>query len=210
MISTKEMMKEYKFDITRDSQKCFDSVFNAFCRPGTCHKIAEPSLTTLPVNSKGLLSILLTMLDLETNFAVTGNNEEQCHRLEKYVSINTGSIKTDISQAGYVIVLDGEARKAGKISKGTLNDPHKGATLMYIVDSVVEHNKRSGLNLLLAGPGIKESANMNIQGLSADEAIFWKNTNVSYPAGIDILLIDNTAHVCAIPRSAAITIKKGD
>ena len=72
-----------------------------------------------------------------------------------------------------------------------------------------EKERQAGLRLDLAGPGVAAGHHAWISGLTA--ALFAARDDAAeYPCGIDLLLIDPSGQVLALPRSTAIQVTMPD
>jgi alpha-D-ribose 1-methylphosphonate 5-triphosphate synthase subunit PhnH len=96
----------------------------------------------------------------------------------------------------------------GKLRQGSLAYPNDSATLVILVPPLDQSRDQSGPAgklLALAGPGVSAGHTFRVGGLTS--ALFdARDEAAEYPCGIDLILVDPTGRVAALPRSTAIQI----
>lgn len=187
-------------DPVRETQLTFRVLLNAMARPGTIRQLPVAS-EGAPVNP-WLAATLLTLLDHEVGLAVESFSGSDA--VELYVRQRTAARPTPAEQADFVVgswdTLD--ASLPLRLRQGTLEYPNDSATLLILVPSL---DAKSGLRLDLAGPGVPAGYHAWIGGLTA--ALFEaRDEAAEYPCGIDLLLIDPSGQVLALPRSTALAL----
>jgi len=191
-------------DPVRETQLTFRVLLDAMARPGTIRQLPVAS-EGAPVNP-WLAATLLTLLDHEVGLAVDAFPGAES--VERYVRQRTAARIATPEQADFVVTswdtLD--ASLPVRLRQGTLEYPNDSATLLILVPPL---GQASGLRLDLAGPGIPSGHVAWIGGLSA--ALFDARDEVAeYPCGIDLLLIDPSGQIMALPRSTAIQVSGPD
>lgn len=182
------------FDEVIVTQKTFRRLMNAMANPGKFYStIMEENLSTLE-------KICLTLLDHEVTFSFVGERVKE-ETINKIIYL-TGSRYTTIEEADYVI-LNGNAHSEilNNIQIGTLEEPEKGATLIYNL----EENKSLEVKLKISGPGIKDFMEINLTGITREEIEKIKKINLGYPLGVDVIFCYEDEIVC-LPRSTMINI----
>jgi alpha-D-ribose 1-methylphosphonate 5-triphosphate synthase subunit PhnH len=187
-------------DPVRETQLTFRVLLDAMARPGTVRQLPVAA-EGAPVNP-WLAATLLTLLDHEVGLAVepfTGADS-----IELYVRQRTAARPTTSEQADFV-VTSWDSLDSGlplRLRQGTLEYPNDSATLLILVPPL---EMNGGMRLDLAGPGVPAGHHAWIGGLSP--ALFEaRDEAAEYPCGIDLLLIDPSGQVLALPRSTAITV----
>jgi len=87
--------------------------------------------------------------------------------------------------------------------RGTLEDPHLGATAIY---RVLRLSTEGPVTLALSGPGIYGLATLGVEGLSVSEVKTIRESRSEYPRGVDVYLVDETGLVVGLPRSTQLEV----
>ena len=191
-------------DLVRETQLTFRVLLDTMARPGTIRQLPVAA-EGAPVNP-WLAASLLTLLDHEVGLAVAAF--PGADSLERYVRQRTAARPATLEQADFVVTswdtLD--ASLPLRVRQGTLEYPNDSATLLILVPPL---GPAAGLRLDLAGPGVAAGHHAWISGLTA--ALFAARDDAAeYPCGIDLLLIDPSGQVLALPRSTAIQVTMPD
>ncbi|MBF0506709.1 MAG: phosphonate C-P lyase system protein PhnH [Nitrospirae bacterium] len=151
----------------------------------------------------GLMSVLLTLLDHEVTFFLLGSS---ANCFEDKIFELTRSTVSDIVSADFIIVPEGKSGgEVLKARRGSLDYPDAGATVLYIIDSLVDRSNGKG-RILLKGPGIKDGLEISVSGPMKDEFLCIKEANAEFPLGIDCIFIDKFDRIMCIPRSTMIEV----
>lgn len=174
-------------------QAVFRRLVTAFSYPGRIETICgDLEGDQADVRDSALLHVLATLIDPEVLLAdpdqliATGD----LSRLEACIS------QPDSAQ---FIVSRGDRAPQFIPLAGTLESPENGATVILCVARLGE-----GSNLHLTGPGINGTAVMQVRGLDRAWLAARSNWNVSFPLGVDMLLVDTQCAV-ALPRTTRIS-----
>jgi alpha-D-ribose 1-methylphosphonate 5-triphosphate synthase subunit PhnH len=198
-------LKESRFDFVHDSQKAFRTIMAAISSPGSILSLPPIPLCLSRPDLAFILQPLLTLLDLETTFFVAAGDPTVREEVIRYLAINTGSRACDCDQADFILCLDSSlGGRFGSLKKGSLEAPHKSATVYYLVDRLITGSRSGSIGLTLRGPGIKERRTVFVTGLSAQETTDWENHRSRFPAGVDIFLVSRTGEITGMPRSTII------
>ncbi|TCM76717.1 phosphonate C-P lyase system protein PhnH [Rhizobium sp. BK068] len=163
----------------------FEELMWALSRPGL--------VRALP--SSGLAAIGESLLDRECSFAVL-------HDLDVAQALGrTGARAAALPDADYVFATADTREKASAFASlriGTLAYPDHAATLF------VPAKFGFGSRLRLAGPGVKDSVTIAIDGI---DPRFWqvRAEAMRYPLGWDVYLVDGD-RVIGLPRSTKIEV----
>ena len=76
--------------------------------------------------------------------------------------------------------------------------PETSATVILQVASV-----STGSSYMLQGPGLREPAEVRIDGLPVDFPAIWQRNHALFPRGIDLILCSGD-ELIALPRSVAV------
>jgi|GEM_PF-1066056 len=205
------LYKENRFDFIHDSQKTFMILMKVLAYPGTIMKLPDIDLLFKEKKFNYLLICGLTLLDLEVNYTVIGDDQFYVDMLKDYLKINTNAAVSNIENAHFIFnISPGDIEEFEKLNTGTLDSPHNSATIFYLVDNISKKYLEDSLKIKLSGPGLKTGDYIYIDGITQDEINEWKNININYPMGIDIYLITANGNICGIPRSIKIEIVEGE
>lgn len=218
------MIKDGAFDITFDSQEIFRSILDAMARPGSIVRLPDINITP-PVTNRYPLLVLMTLLDHEVSFCVSGhsdanvntnintsvntNTNENGNRqaVAEYLELNTGSKESVFGDADLILVYRGSSNGLIRMAKqGTLEYPDESATVVYDVGSIGNrrHEGEKGYNkemlLELFGPGIADKCTIAISGIERAEIEDILELR-DYPLGIDAIFSDKAGNIVCIPRS---------
>jgi len=143
-------------------------------------------------------------LDHEVSLAV--EPFDGADALELFIRQRTAAGWASADRADFVVAA-WDRLDAGlplKLRQGSLAYPNDSATLVILVPSL-DQASQAGRQLALAGPGVPAGHTFRVGGLTP--ALFEaRDEAAEYPCGIDLILIDPTGRVAALPRSTAIQI----
>lgn len=191
------------FDPVHDVQRGYRRLIRAMSYPGTVEDVSDESgriAPTPPFNPTAML-LAFMLLDGEVSFWCDSPNREADTR---HLSELTYARATEAADAHYLFVLGGDPRGAIEAaSEGTLIDPHLGATVILEVGECVQSGRVYGLEL--SGPGIDGNRRIAVTG--SESWIEVRNTKTAeYPLGIEMILIDRTGRLMALPRSTRVRV----
>jgi alpha-D-ribose 1-methylphosphonate 5-triphosphate synthase subunit PhnH len=188
----------------RDTQRTFRVVLDAMARPGTVKQLPVAARDA-PVNP-WLAAVLVTLVDHEVSLAV--EPFDGADLLERFVRQRTAVASASAERADFVVAASDRLDPSLplRLRQGTLAYPNDSATLLILVptlDWAASADDRVGLSL--SGPGVPSGHVFTVAGLAP--ALFEaRDEAAEYPCGIDLLLVDPSGRVAALPRSTAIQI----
>lgn len=164
-------------------QRTFRALLEAMARPGTVARaVHHPQAGHLAP----AVSLLESVLDHEMTFAVV---PEQADLIDTLLRL-TGSYVAAPIVADYLLCEGGGILRALHDAKeGASEFPDKSATLVAVAASVSAEPGR-GLPLRLAGPGIKDTRTVWVDGFSQECREMFVERNGDLPTGIDLVLVD--------------------
>jgi len=178
-----------------NQQANFRLLLDAMARPGQCY-----SLIITPEKGLAALALLATLLDSEVSLA---DPHALLHK-DDWPMLQAKSVHAE--QADYVI-CDGNHAPIFKPKLGTLPSPDQSATLILVVDSIVDGNgdtsANSDIHLTLTGPGIASRNQLLIKGLNKQWLEKREDWVCTFPLGVDFILVDDRQMV-AIPRTTKV------
>ncbi len=160
------------------------------CRPESLETEAWSSL---------LLAVVQTLLDHEVTFCLHPGTPVEW---EDEIFTRTKSVKTDVTQADYLIVKGAcPVEDLTALKRGNPLFPDQGATVIQVLDQAVAET-----GPVISGPGLQTAAPPVCNPLTREEWSAYRSINQEYPLGIDLISLIGTDTVCALPRSTRIQI----
>jgi alpha-D-ribose 1-methylphosphonate 5-triphosphate synthase subunit PhnH len=179
----------------------FRILMKTMSRPGKILKLPGNLTGREP---DGVIAVCDTLLDHEVKFSVIGRGTSESLIREIYEETKSEYVMSE--EADYVIVAGGSGCGGIRsLSRGTLEFPDRGATVIYPVRSLGEGR---GISLGLEGPGISGSVTVDIEGMDRSDLKDIQEMNSEFPMGIDVILIDPAGRVTSLPRSTRMEIKE--
>lgn len=180
-----------KFDPVHDSQAIHRALVRAFSYPGIPVSFKDEAARA-PVHGlpQPLTALGLTLLDPETSFY--GEGVEILGEL-------TGGKRRGASEAAFVFLTEWDEEKWARAfhdaARGTLADPHWGATVVAWAP-----HETPGRAWTATGPGIEKPLTLFLPGYGT-----WVNARAEacqeFPLGVDWLWLREDSSVIALPRT---------
>ncbi len=170
------------------SQAIFRSVLDAMSRPGRVHEVAGPQSPPAPFD-RATSAVLLTLVDAETPLWL----DPAASDAAEWLAFHCGAPLADPADAHFAVAL-GTAPLAA-FSAGTDEEPERSATLILQVTALGD-----GDRFTLSGPGLADTADLAVRGLSPGFATFWTANRRLFPRGIDVILTAGD-RLAALPRT---------
>ena len=188
------------FDPVHDTQAIFRAAIRAVSYPGQVQDIrsATDGIDIGTDLNPALAGVALTFLDAQASFCLWPGSETASGLLIARVS---DARQADPEEAQYHLVPRGGDCRAAveRASSGTLEEPHRGATIVIEVDAITE-----GTRWRLEGPGIRDAAVLAATGLASAVLERRDARCAEFPLGIDLLLVDRDCRLVALPRTTRI------
>ena len=179
------------------AQSVFRAVMDCMARPGTIGTIAAMARPPQPLGAAAG-AVALTLCDHDTPVWLTPQLGRS--KLPGWLSFHTGATVTgEKHEARFAFVERGAVLPGfGLFSPGTQEYPDRSATLVVEIDSF-----EGGQPLELAGPGIRETAQIAPQGLPDTFVALSEANRVMFPRGVDLILVAGDRVLC-LPRTTVI------
>ncbi|GAB5509264.1 MAG: phosphonate C-P lyase system protein PhnH [Hyphomicrobiales bacterium] len=172
-----------------ESAQAFRAAMRAMARPGTIEAIGGGSAPH-PL-SPAAASLLLTLCDPDTGVHLAGDYDVEDVR--EWVTFHTGAPLAGAEDADFALGTWAALQPVSRFKIGTSEYPDRAATLIVEMPALEKSGAR------LSGPGIKESASLNLPEL----AIFQANRKF-FPLGFDCFFTAGGA-IAALPRSTKVS-----
>jgi alpha-D-ribose 1-methylphosphonate 5-triphosphate synthase subunit PhnH len=192
-------------------QRTFRALLNSMARPGSVCRLLPAGQAE---QQDPRLAVAEALVDHEVTFAVLPRGGE----LTEQILRSTGSRVAAVEEADYVFCDASSLTEALLSSKeGTPEFPDEGATVVCSVWSLGADGQagiradvhagmradgqagRSG-SLLLSGPGIQETARIEVDGFSGEALAVFVQRNAAPPLGLDLVLVDPDGSVVSLGR----------
>lgn len=186
-------------DPVMDATAVFRAILTAMAHPGRVVDLPVATQAPLPLGS-GLGALLLALADRETPLWQTPDMISP--EATAWIGFHAGAQVIQAREQA-VFALAGNAEDLLPLDAfpvGTPEYPDRSVTLMIKVASL-----REGAGLLLRGPGIAETARLEVGGVPKS---FWQardELSPLYPLGIDMILCADT-QIAALPRTTMVEI----
>lgn len=177
-------------DAPRESARAFRGLMNAIARPGTVETVVGAAPPAPMSGAAGVLA--LTLLDDTTPIYLAGALD--CPPIRDWLTFHTGA---PFVSADTCLFAFGRWEALSPITQfaiGSAEYPDRSATL------VVEMSRICQSGTQLRGPGIKESAALNLP----EPAAFHRNAML-FPLGLDFYFTSGST-VAALPRSTKLEV----
>lgn len=180
-----------------DAQAAFRAILDALANPGTQQKLAESSDGSAALGRE-LASTLLTLSDHDTTIWLSPALDVDA--VKGFVGFHTGAtVVSDPAKANFAFVALGDAMpELARCNLGTQEYPDRSTTIVAEVPAL-----NGGAELVLRGPGIRETQAICPVGLPADFVAQWGENRELFPRGVDLLLVAG-GQVMGLPRSSRI------
>ena len=196
-------------DESTDSQVVFRNILKVMSEPGTIIDFSKNSElydthSSIKIQKNKLSclwSVAQTLLDSDCSVFVCDSVDDKS--FTQSLSFFTGvSFSRDIRSADFIFMSMHELKDLNDFNLGGIEKPHLSSTVLIYVDSITAADQ-----IILSGPGIKDSRSLALAGLDAEKIDLLKNNHKLYPCGIDFIFCSETS-MTAISRSTK--IKSGD
>lgn len=189
------------------TQQSFRTLMNCMARPGKVGKLDDMKLSGVQDMNTYLITAVYTLFDREVSFHIGQSGLE----IDKTVQLMTMSSAVSIETCDFLIADGKETIPMEKLKRGRLEYPDGNATVICQIDKISEHlisgsdTNAKQLQLTLSGPGIKDTIQIFLDGLSSSFISQFVACNDDYPLGIDAILVDWTGNVVCFPRTVQMT-----
>jgi alpha-D-ribose 1-methylphosphonate 5-triphosphate synthase subunit PhnH len=177
-------------DPVLDAQLCFRAVLDAMARPGRIRTVQGVSAP--PPLCDAAAAVLLTLADHETPLWL---DPDSAHA-RAWIAFHTGAPLAPARQAMFALALS--LPNPAEFHAGTDEMPETAATIILQVTSLT-----TGHRFLLEGPGLRDHAVLQVDGLPPDFCPIWQRNHALFPRGIDLILCSSNK-LTALPRSVSV------
>ena len=170
------------------SADAFRAVMQAMARPGTILDLVG-AVPPAPL-SVAAGTVIMTLCDPETGIHLAGQYDVP--EVRDWITFHTGAPLVSAAAASFVVGT-WDAIPTDTLALGTPEYPDRSATV------IVETPEIATTGATLRGPGIKDTAALNLPEIEA----FQRNTML-FPLGLDFMFTSG-AQIAALPRSTKVS-----
>ena len=175
-----------------DSQRTFRELLQAMARPASPRALPILPPSPAPI-APAAMAILLTLCDATTSVWLQQPQQEAVEHLRFHAGLRLVEQPQD---ADFALITDAASMPPlTSFARGDMRYPDRSASLIVQLAGF-----RSEGGPYFAGPGIRETESLAIDGLPSD---FWQQRAalaVQLPLGIDLYFVA-AQHVVALPRT---------
>ncbi|WP_299727035.1 phosphonate C-P lyase system protein PhnH [uncultured Tateyamaria sp.] len=175
-------------DPSLDAADAFRAVMQAMARPGRMYEIGG-AVPPAPL-SVAAGTVIMTLCDPDTGVHLAGACDVPA--LRDWITFHTGAPLVDAARATFVVGAWGDV-PLDALPIGTPDYPDRSATVIVEMETLVS------VGATLRGPGIRDSAQLNLPEIAA----FQRNAAL-FPLGLDFIFTSG-AQIAALPRSTKVT-----
>ncbi|NBQ99579.1 MAG: phosphonate C-P lyase system protein PhnH [Actinobacteria bacterium] len=186
-------------------QRVFSMLLRTLSRPGEIGLMPDHE-SVVPAS----VMPLLCLVGHGTPFAVVGTDDDRM--LGGAVARVTGGNQCPVEDAAYVAFLESPA-SADLVSLriGDAMRPDLAAQILVPVGVISRADDRAGhvlatVLLSLEGPGVDGCASVRVSGIGEPLLGMLSTRHSSFPAGVDVWLVDTLGNVIGLPRSTRVTV----
>jgi alpha-D-ribose 1-methylphosphonate 5-triphosphate synthase subunit PhnH len=184
-------------DPSADSQAVFRAVLRSMSRPGTIVSCPVGCDAPAPLSSSAA-AVAACLLDRDTITWLDRAFDRELIRT--FLRFHTGvSFCGTANEASFALI--GEPDQMPQLNcfaLGSARDPERSTTLVVQLPSL-----RDGEPIVVAGPGIQDTATIRPVGLPGWFFDAWSENHRQFPRGIDLIMTDG-AHLLSVPRTAGL------
>ncbi len=189
------------------SHEVFRSMLDSLSRPGTISQLTALESVDVPQ----CIIPLLAIVDVETRFAVIDNSSTSLNWTE-LIGSATGALPASLAESSWVVALSEPTRdNMEDLPRGSALAPERGCGLVVACASLSEgfdHGDatQESTSIALTGPGVDGQKIVTISGISNYFFESLCDLNSSFPAGVDVWMVDQGGQILALSRSTQISI----
>jgi alpha-D-ribose 1-methylphosphonate 5-triphosphate synthase subunit PhnH len=189
------------------SHEVFRSMLDSLSRPGTISQLTALESVEVP----RCIIPLLAIVDVETRFAVIDNISTSLNWTE-LIGSATGAPPASLAESSWVVAFSEPTRdNMEDLPRGSALAPERGCGLVVACALLSEgfdqgDATQESTSIALTGPGVDGQKIVTISGISNYFFESLCDLNGSFPAGVDVWMVDQSGQILALSRSTQISI----
>lgn len=196
-----------------ESHDVFKSMLDSLSRPGTISQLKALESVDVPQ----CIIPLLAIVDVETRFAVIVNMDSaqvisSAHNWSEIIGSATGAPPASLAESSWVVALSEPTRdNMEDLPRGSALAPERGCGLVVacaLLSEGFDHgdSTQESTSIALTGPGVDGQKIVTVTGISSYFFESLCDLNGSFPAGVDVWMVDQSGQILALSRSTQISI----
>lgn len=185
-------------DPVLNSQTVFAAVMNGLARPGTLASLPALASAPAPMTAE-MAAVAMTLCDHDSPVWLDAALAA-APAVAEWLRFQTGApLVEDPAQAMFALVADPARMPVlAAFAPGSDAYPDRSATLIVACETLT-----AGPDLILAGPGIRQSAVLRPAPLPEGFRYDWQANGALFPCGVDLILVA-PGQLAALPRTTRI------
>jgi alpha-D-ribose 1-methylphosphonate 5-triphosphate synthase subunit PhnH len=176
------------------SQAVFRVLLESLARPGRIYQLPEVSGGRGPEPGPGIVPLALAVIG--SKVAILGEPAWQAR-----VCRATGALPADVSEASLVAIYGrADAHTVSRLRRGSAAVPEEGAKVGLACGSLTAGGPGE-VTVELSGAGVPGRMRLGVDGLGREVFGALRSANATFPAGVDVWLVDDGGQVAGLPRS---------
>jgi len=191
------MQNELLYDEVFDAQQHYRLILDSMARPGKINTIPNVDIQSPTGINNGSALTAFALLNTDVTFWARNDDE-----ITEFIARRTSAGVASLQKADFVFIHGLQSSEfIEKLKTGTLSYPEDSATIVADVKEISNSRVDNSLQLILKGPGVKETATVYVTGLNPAILADIKEQNLEFPLGVDLILIDKENRIICLPRS---------
>jgi alpha-D-ribose 1-methylphosphonate 5-triphosphate synthase subunit PhnH len=196
-----------------ESHEVFRGMLDSLSRPGTISQLTALESVDVP----RCIIPLLAIVDVETRFAVIDNTHSTqansiSHNWSALIGSATGAPPASLAESSWVVAFSEPTRdNMEDLPRGSALAPERGCGLVVgcaLLSEGFDHGDatQESTSIALTGPGVDGQKIVTVAGISNYFFESLCDLNGSFPAGVDVWMVDQSGQILALSRSTQISI----
>jgi len=183
-----------------DSNAVFRTLLDAMAHPGRIYDLPLDVPAPAGLN-RSATAFLLAMADMDTTIWLSPDCASDA--ANAHMKFHCGSpISSNACTADFAVArLDGDLTFIKELPIGNAEYPDQSATLILMVEDI-----SAKADMILQGPGIKDSQNLSVPGLPATFHAWRAENHHLFPCGVDVIFAADRK-IAALPRTTRIEVR---
>jgi phosphonate C-P lyase system protein PhnH len=192
-------LRETRFDPITAGLPVFRRLLEAAACPGSVVALHDVRLAVEPPGLASACLLLLTVLDRDLTFHVTGLGARS---VTEYLRFNTGARSAPPEVADFVLVSGSTSGgQVARVNSGRGGEPGTGATVVYAPRVISAAPIGGGVKLAVAAPNLSGVRRLYVAGID-DSELMWLHALGWGPLAVDVWLAGADGALAVISRSS--------
>lgn len=193
------MIREINYDHLFESQKQYRTILDCMAKPGIIATLDSDITVPNEINKASAL-VGFALMNSDVTFNNSYSQEED---INSYFLLNTSSAPAEANEADFIYIsgTNNNTNAIDVAKEGLPEYPEHGAFVIIDTNKISETTLENGIKITLDGPGVKNTKDVYIDGLSTEILEALAEKNIEYPLGVDTIFTDKEGAILCMPRS---------